>query len=53
MRVIGEDEALSSSAESEPVRDMLVVATGFSGRLYGQRSARVRALRSCVTRQVS
>lgn len=51
--VIGEDEALSSSAESELVRDMLAVVTSFSGRLYGRRSAKARELRHCVTRNIS
>jgi len=45
---IGEDEALSDSVESELVRDMLAVVRSFSGRLYGQRSAKVTAIRRCV-----
>ncbi len=45
---IGEDEALSGSAEPELVRDMLAVVTSLSGRLYGQRSAKARALQACV-----
>jgi putative resolvase len=45
---IGEDEALSDSVESELVRDMLAVVTSFSGRLYGQRSAKAAAIRRCV-----
>lgn len=47
---IGADEALVASAESELVRDMLAVVTSFSGRLYGQRSAKAKALQACVRR---
>jgi predicted site-specific integrase-resolvase len=46
--VISADEAIASSEESELVRDMLAVVTSFSGRLYGQRSAKARQLRHCV-----
>ncbi len=46
--VIGEDEAFSNSAESELVHDMLAVVTSFSKRLYGQRSAKAKALKRCV-----
>lgn len=49
---IGEDEALSGSAESELVRDMVSVVTSFSGRLYGQRSAKVKALKRCIVAEV-
>ncbi|MDA8295367.1 MAG: IS607 family transposase [Actinomycetota bacterium] len=45
---IGEDEDLSLSQESELVRDMLAIVTSFSGRLYGQRSAKARAIAACV-----
>ncbi len=48
--VIGEEGALSESAESELVRDMLSVVTSFSGRLYGQRSTKARELRKCVSK---
>lgn len=48
---IGVDEALSESAESELVRDMLAVVTSLSGRLYGQRSAKARSLQACVRRE--
>jgi putative resolvase len=48
---IGEDKDLSASAESELVRDMLAIVTSFSGRLYGQRSAKVKALQRCVVRE--
>ena len=50
MRVvaIGEDEARSDSVESELVHDMLAVVTSFSGRLYGERSAKAKAIRRCV-----
>jgi putative resolvase len=45
---IGEDEARSDSVESELVRHMLAVVTSFSGRLYGERSAKAKAIRRCV-----
>ena len=48
--VTGEDDDISGSAEPELVRDMLAVVTSFSGRLYGQRSAKARAISSCVRR---
>lgn len=48
LRVIGEDEA-SPSEESALVRDMLAIVTSFSGRLYGQRSAKARAARSALS----
>ena len=50
MTAIGSDADLSESGESELVRDMLAVVTSFSGRFYGQRSAKARALRSCVSK---
>lgn len=40
----GEDE----SAESELVRDMLVIVTSFAGCLYGQRSVKTKRLRAAV-----
>ena len=46
--VIGEDEAISNSQEKELARDMLSVVTSFSSRLYGQRSAKAKALKRCV-----
>jgi len=51
--VVGNDEDLSDSSESELVRDMLAVVTSFSGKLYGQRSAKARALRRCVSKAVA
>jgi putative resolvase len=45
---IGEDEALSDSVESELFRDMLAVVTSFSDRLYGERSAKAKAIRRCA-----
>ena len=44
LEITGTDEGLDASAESELVRDMLAVVTSFSGRLYGQRSARQRRM---------
>lgn len=49
---IGEDKELSTSAESDLVRDMLAVVKSFSGRLYGQRSAKAKALARCVSEGV-
>lgn len=46
--VTGEGEALSGSAKSDLVRDMLSVVTSCSGRLYGQGPVRARTLRACV-----
>ena len=37
------------SAEAELVNDMLAIVTSFSGRLYGHRSARAKAIRRAVT----
>jgi predicted site-specific integrase-resolvase len=50
--VIGEDEALTTSPESDLVRDMLAVVTSFSGRLYGQRSAKAQALQRCLRKNL-
>jgi putative resolvase len=36
------------SGESELVRDMVAIVTGFAGRLYGQRSAKTKRLRAAV-----
>ncbi|WP_226899690.1 IS607 family transposase [Nonomuraea phyllanthi] len=47
-QVAGTGEGLEASRESELVRDMLAVVTVFSGRLYGQRSARQRQVIRCV-----
>ncbi|UGY95306.1 IS607 family transposase [Streptomyces gobiensis] len=48
LEVAGVDENLDASQESELAKDMLAVVTSFSGRLYGQRSAKARALTRCV-----
>jgi predicted site-specific integrase-resolvase len=48
LEVVDEDEDVSTSQESELVRDMLAVVASFSGRLSGARSARARALRAAV-----
>jgi putative resolvase len=48
LEVAGVDEELDASQESELVKDMLAVVTSFSGRLYGQRSAKARAMRERV-----
>jgi predicted site-specific integrase-resolvase len=45
-------QAEDESAESELVRDMLAIVTSFAGRLYGQRSAKSRRLRSAVAAEV-
>jgi predicted site-specific integrase-resolvase len=42
----GQEE--DESAESGLVRDMLAIGTSFAGRLYGQRSAKAKRLRSAV-----
>ncbi|MFK0252008.1 IS607 family transposase [Streptomyces sp. NPDC090445] len=48
LEVVGGDEELDGSEEGELVRDMIAVVTSFSGRLYGARSAKARALTSVV-----
>lgn len=50
LAAIGCDEDISVSDEPGLVRDMLSVLTSFSGRLYGQRSAKARAIRRFVAR---
>jgi excisionase family DNA binding protein len=47
LRAIGEDES-DKSEKSALVRDMLAIVTSFSGRLYGQRSAKARAARTAL-----
>ncbi|MFD6322694.1 IS607 family transposase [Streptomyces sp. NPDC058442] len=42
------DEELDASRESELVKDMLAIVTSLSGRLYGQRSAKARAVVGAV-----
>jgi predicted site-specific integrase-resolvase len=46
IEIVGEDAEVTDTRESELVSDMLAVVTSFSGRLYGARSARARALRA-------
>ncbi|MCB5169567.1 recombinase family protein [Streptomyces bambusae] len=46
--IVGGDEELEGSEEEDLARDMLAVVTSFSGRLYGARSAKVRALTTAV-----
>lgn len=53
LEIAGRDEDLDASWESELVADMLAVVTSFSGRLYGQRSAKARALTKTVKSTVS
>jgi predicted site-specific integrase-resolvase len=48
IEVVGEDAEVTDTRESELVSDMLAVVSSFSGRLYGARSARARALRAAV-----
>lgn len=48
LEIAGMDEDLDTSRESELVRDMLAVVRSLSGRLYGQRSAKARALTEAV-----
>jgi predicted site-specific integrase-resolvase len=45
------DAQAVGGADVELVRDMLAVVTSFSGRLYGQRSARQRAINAALRRQ--
>ena len=47
VRVLGEED-FEHSEESALVRDMLAIVTSFSGRLYGQRSAKARAARTAL-----
>ncbi|WP_369148857.1 IS607 family transposase [Streptomyces sp. R44] len=48
LEIVGGDEELEGSEEGDLVRDMLAVVTSFSGRLYGARSAKARALTAAV-----
>ena len=48
IRVIGEED-FEQSEESALVRDMLAIVTSFSGRLYGQRSAKARAAKTALS----
>ncbi|MBT2400024.1 IS607 family transposase [Streptomyces sp. ISL-100] len=48
LEIAGGDEELDGAGDGDLVRDMLAVVTSFSGRLYGSRSARARALTRAV-----
>jgi predicted site-specific integrase-resolvase len=48
LEIAGGDEELEGTGHGDLVRDMLAVVTSFSGRLYGARSARARALTRAV-----
>lgn len=48
LEITGGDEELESTENGDLVRDMLAVVTSFSGRLYGSRSAKARALTRAV-----
>lgn len=48
IRVIGEED-FERSEESALVHDMLAIVTSFSGRLYGQRSAKARAAKASLS----
>jgi predicted site-specific integrase-resolvase len=48
LEIAGGDEELDDSGDGELVADMLAVVTSFSGRLYGSRSAKARALTRAV-----
>jgi putative resolvase len=47
--VVYTGQPADETAESELVRDMLAIVTSFAGRLYGQRSAKTKRLRSAVS----
>ena len=44
MEIAGGDGELDGTDDGDLVRDMPAVVTSFSGRLYGSRSAKTRAL---------
>lgn len=48
LEIAGGDEELDGAGDGDLVRDMLAVVTSFSGRLYGARSVRARALTKAV-----
>ena len=48
LEITGGDEELDETGDGDLVRDMLAVVTSFSGRLYGSRSAKARALTRAV-----
>lgn len=51
--MVSDDPDLDQTAESELVRDMLAIITSFSGRLYGQRSAKAARLRTTMKTQIA
>jgi putative resolvase len=53
LEIAGADEELDGTGDGDLVRDMLAVVTSFSGRLYGARSARARALTRAVKSTVN
>ena len=53
LEIAGWDEELDDAGDGDLVRDMLAVVTWFSGRLYGSRSAKARALTRAVKSTVS
>lgn len=48
LEIAGGDEELDGVGDGDLVRDMLAVVTSFSGRLYGSRSAKARAVTRAV-----
>ncbi|OAH12156.1 hypothetical protein STSP_44930 [Streptomyces jeddahensis] len=48
LEIAGGDEGLDGGEGNDLVRDTLAVVTSFSGRLYGSRSAKARALTQAV-----
>jgi putative resolvase len=48
LEIAGGDEELDDAGDGDLVRDMLAIVTSFSGRLYGARSAKARALARAV-----
>lgn len=52
LEIAGVDAELDATAESDLVKDMLAVVTSFSGRLYGRRSAKARAVTDAVASAV-
>ncbi|WP_404781927.1 IS607 family transposase [Streptomyces pristinaespiralis] len=53
LEIAGGDDGLDGRDDGDLVRDMLAVVTSFSGRLYGARSAKARALTRAVKSTVS
>jgi putative resolvase len=48
LEIAGGDEGSDETGGGDLVRDMLAIVTSFSGRLYGSRSAKARALTRAV-----